>query len=202
MARYNVHGNYGRDHLYSGYLNLKHLTAMLFRFKLIITGVILVAMLSFVGFLQAQNEIATQRTSLQGLQQFYMTINLEAGPQLSQKEELDVSSLQKKATEKLKEAGLPLETGKTPRNQDHAMLIMHINTMYAGQGIVPFAVNIDLYQPVKLTLNRDLEHTASTWNTGNVGVVSFDNLPTIPKSALTQLDDFIKDFKEANRSKE
>ncbi len=148
----------------------------------------------------AQNEITSQRKSLQGLQQFYLTVNLEAGSDLSEKKALDLPKIQEEAVQKLKSADLPLETGKTPGGQQHAMLIMHINTMDAGRGIVPFAVNIDLYQPVKLTLNRDLEQTASTWNTGNVGVVSYDNLPTIRESAITLLEDFINDYKAANRS--
>jgi hypothetical protein len=173
---------------------------MLYHPKLFLTVFIWLTILSFTSLLQAQNEITTQRASLQGLQQFYMTVNVETGPKLSKKEELDVSSLQQRATVKLQKAGLPLETGRTPKGREHAILIMHINAMDAGRGIVPFAVDVDLYQPVKLTLNRDIDHTASTWNTGNVGVVSYDNLSTIPNAALMQLDDFIKDYETANQS--
>lgn len=174
---------------------------MLFR-RLLLVG--LVTLISWISVRPAftQNEISTQRASLEGLQRFYITVNVEASPKLTEKKQLDVTQLQEQATKKLTKSGIPVKTGKTPRGQDHAMLIMHINAMDAGRGIVPFAVDVDLYQPVKLTLNRDMEHTASTWNTGNVGVVSYDNLSTIPEAALMQLDDFIKDYKAANRSVE
>lgn len=169
----------------------KHYSTILF---------VLILLLSLCDITVAQNEIGTQRKSLEGLQQFYFTVNVEAPANLADKKALDVTRLKKKSLQTLRRADLPVKKGKTPKGQQHAMLIMHVNAMDAGRGIVPFAVNLDLYQPVKLTLNRDLSHTASTWNTGNVGVVSLDNLSMIPDAATGLLDDIIRDYRAANNS--
>lgn len=147
-----------------------------------------------------QNEISTQRKSLQGLQEFYFSLNVEIPFSLLDKKALKVDRMQKKVIQKLERADLPVKTGKTPKGEEHAMLIMHINATDAGRGIVPFAINIDLYQPVQLTLNRNLSHTASTWNTGSVGVVTYDKLSTISQAAIEQSTDFIRDYRAANET--
>jgi hypothetical protein len=75
---------------------------------------------------------------------------------------------------------------------------MHINTMDAGQGLVPFSVSLDFYQPAELTLNRNLQTSVSTWQTGLVGIVSYDRMNVIGESAVNLLDDFIKDYNQVN----
>jgi hypothetical protein len=70
--------------------------------------------------------------------------------------------------------------------------------MDAGRGLVPFSISVRFYQPVKLSLNRDRQTSASTWETGTVGIVSYDRMNIIGESVQNLVGDFIRDFKRMN----
>lgn len=65
--------------------------------------------------------------------------------------------------------------------------------------LVLISVQLRLFQPVKLMLNRDLQTSASTWNLGTVGIVSHDQLPLIQQAASALMDEFIQDYDLVNR---
>jgi len=147
----------------------------------------------------AQNEIARERSSLRGIAEMGFTVNLEVNVSLNEKGELEVTSLRDRALNRLREAGLEIIPDREIESSaDVPFLYMHINTMDAGQGLVPFSVSVRFYQPVKLTLNRDLETSASTWETGLVGIVSYDRMNVIGDSAVNLLQDFISDYNRVN----
>lgn len=147
----------------------------------------------------AQNEIERERSSLRGIAEMGFTVNLEVNVSLNEKGELEVTSLRDRALNTLKKEGLEIiPDKKIESSADVPFLYMHINTMDAGQGLVPFSVSIRFYQPVKLTLNRDLETSASTWETGLVGIVSYDRMNVIGDSAVDLLQDFINDYNRVN----
>jgi hypothetical protein len=75
---------------------------------------------------------------------------------------------------------------------------MHINTMEMENGLIPFSIRLRLYQPVKLMLNRDLQTTASTWEDGMVGLVSYDQIVVIKHAASNMIQNFIDDYHQAN----
>ena len=158
-----------------------------------------------VGFLvaalpaQSQNEIERERSSLRGISEMGFSVNLEYNVTLTEKGELEITSIKDAAVEKLRNAGLTILSDREVRASDDIPLIyMHINTMDAGQGLVPFSVSVRFYQPVKLSLNRDLQTSASTWETGMVGIVSYDRLNVIKESAVGLLQDFIDDYNRIN----
>ena len=149
--------------------------------------------------LQAQNEIQRERSSLRGINEVGFTVNLETNITLNEKGEIEVTSIKDAAEQRLNEAGIPLiSDAEVESSADIPFLYMHINTMDAGQGLVPFSVSIRFYQPVKLQLNRDQQTSASTWETGMVGIVSYDRMNVIQEAAVDLLGDFINDFKRVN----
>lgn len=149
--------------------------------------------------LQAQNEIQRERSSLRGINEVGFTVNLETNVTLNEKGEIEVTSIKDAAEQRLSEAGIPLVSDKEVESSaDIPFLYMHINTMDAGQGLVPFSVSIRFYQPVKLQLNRDQQTSASTWETGMVGIVSYDRMNVIQEAAVDLLGDFISDFRRVN----
>jgi len=148
----------------------------------------------------AQNEIEIQQSSLRGIGEFYVAINVEGNDSLAYRDPLSTGQIRQDVIQELKEAGLPfIDKEALNPNLRYPYLLVHLNLMHAGRGIVPFAVNLNFYQPVKLSLNRDKPFYASTWNTGNVGVVSLDRLAVIPESIHKTVRVFIEDFRKANQ---
>lgn len=149
--------------------------------------------------LSAQNEIGRARISLQGLQEFGFTANIEGGQQIVDHDSLTPTVIRQQAINQIVEAGLRFVSDEEVESAaDIPFLYMHINTMQLDNGLVPFSINLQLYQPVKLSLNRDLQTSASTWDTGMVGIVSQDQLPVINQAAENMMTEFINDYQRAN----
>ncbi|MDZ7695211.1 MAG: hypothetical protein U5K69_29520 [Balneolaceae bacterium] len=148
----------------------------------------------------AQNEVERERSSLRGIAEMGFTVNLEVNASLNEKGEIEITSIKEMAESRLEEADISLIPDERVRSSaDIPYLYMHINTMDAGRGLVPFSISIDFYQPAELTLNRDFETSVSTWQTGTVGIVSYDRLNIIGESAVNLLDNFISDYHQVNR---
>lgn len=170
--------------------------------KMRITGLLLLTL----GFLytspsivEAQNEVQLQQAALQGINGFYVSVNVEGSEDIMRFDTLNVERLQRKAENKLDEAGLPLKQELAgDKRQNAPMLHVHLNVMHAGQGLIPFSVEVNFYQPVKLVLNRDIQTSASTWNSGYLGMVSYDRTSLIRESLLKELDNFVREFQAAN----
>ena len=164
----------------------------------IITILIFVLFLPFQLF--AQNEIERERISLQGLQEFGFTANIEGTRTVTSHDQLTPTVIRQEAVNQIVQAGLRFVTDEEVRSSaDIPFLYMHINTMQLENGLVPFSIQLRLYQPVKLTLNRDLQTSASTWETGMVGIVSLDQLPVINTAASDLIFTFIEDYYSSNR---
>lgn len=149
--------------------------------------------------LLAQNEVERERLSLQGLQEFGFTANIEGSRDVADSEELTPSVIRQQSVNRLIESGIRYVSDEEVRSSaDIPFLYMHINTMQLENGLVPFSIQLRLYQPVKLSLNRDLQTSASTWETGMVGIVSYDRLATINRAADDLLQDFIDDYNRSN----
>lgn len=160
----------------------------------------LTLLLAFVPFLAfSQNEIERERSSLQGIAEMGFTVNLEANISLNEKGELEITSITDDIRQRLTDADIPLVSDEEVRSSDQIpFLYMHINSMDAGQGLVPFSISLRFYQPVKLTLNRDQYASASTWETGMVGIVSYDQMHMIQESAVDLILEFIDDYRSVN----
>ena len=149
--------------------------------------------------LRAQNEVALQKAALKGINSFYVTVNVEGVSQILKYDTLNVSKMQREVESGLAEAGLPLDQETSgERGQDNPLLHVHVNVMDAGQGLIPFSVDVEFYQPVKLVLQNDIQSSASTWSSGSLGLVSYDRLGVIRQAMLDELDNFIREFRAAN----
>lgn len=163
---------------------------------MILTFLVLIMMLSDA---LAQNEVARERHSLQGIRQLGFTVNLETNVSLNKRGEIEVTSLQSMGENTLRNGGITVIPDEQIKQSDQIpFLYMHINTMDAGEGLVPFHVTLLFYQPVKLPLNRDILTTAATWESSTLGIVSYDRLKLIEKAAENTLHEFIEDFNQAN----
>lgn len=147
----------------------------------------------------AQNEISRARISLQGLQEFGFTANIEGSQTVTSNDTLTPSVIRQEAINQIVEAGLRFVSDEEVESSaDIPFLYMHINTIQLDNGLVPFSIQLQLFQPVKLTLNRDLQTSASTWDSGSVGIVSLDQLPVINQAAGNLIAEFIEDYQRAN----
>ncbi len=151
------------------------------------------------SLLLAQNEVVREINSLRGIQSMGFTVNLETNISLTEMGEIKVTSLQEMGENTLTNGGIDLIPDKEVKRSDEIpFLYMHINTMEAGNGLIPFAITLYFYQPVKLPLNRDLQTTAATWESGTLGIVSYDRMDVISDAAQGLLKEFIKDFGSIN----
>ncbi|TVR35518.1 MAG: hypothetical protein EA390_01550 [Balneolaceae bacterium] len=149
--------------------------------------------------LLAQNEVERERISLQGLQEFGFTANIEGSRDVADSKDLTPSVIRQQAINKLVDANIRyISDEEVQSSADIPFLYMHINTMQLENGLVPFSIQLRLYQPVTLPLNRDLNTSASTWETGVVGLVSYDRLDMINSAASDLISNFIEDYYKAN----
>lgn len=150
--------------------------------------------------LHAQNEIERQRFALDGLQEFGFTVNIEGSRRVTSDSVLTPTNIRQDAVNQLVNANLRyVDDEEVSSSADIPFLHMHINMLELENGLIPFSIELRLYQPVKLVLNRDLQTSASTWETGMVGIVSRDQVYTIKRAAENVMITFLDDFREVNR---
>lgn len=147
----------------------------------------------------AQNEVARERSSLKGIQSVGFTVNVEANVSLSDRGEIQVTSLKELGEQTLSDQGIRVIPDENIESSGQVpFLYMHINTMDAGSGLVPFCVALYFYQPVELSLNRNMQTSAITWESSTLGLVSYDKMHVIREASKNLLDEFITDFKRIN----
>tara|TARA_R100001143_G_C3359413_1_gene134594 strand:- start:2622 stop:3131 length:510 start_codon:yes stop_codon:yes gene_type:complete len=150
--------------------------------------------------LLAQNEVERERLSLQGLQEFGFTATVEGSRTIAGDPNLTPGMLRQDAVNQLREAEIRYVTDEeVSSSADIPFLFMHVNAMELENGLVPFSIELRLYQPVKLVLNRDLQTSASTWENSVVGIVTLDRLPMINEAASSLVADFLEDYAVHNR---
>jgi hypothetical protein len=162
--------------------------------------IFLIFLFTLPGLSIAQNEIDRMRISLQGLQEMGFSANIEGNARITEMKELSPGAIRDAAGDFFEGAGIRLvDDREVESSADIPLLHIHINTMELDNGLVPFAIQLKLYQPVRLILNRGLQTSASTWDTGMVGIVSRDQIPVIRQAAENMVDEFINDYNAANR---
>ena len=146
----------------------------------------------------AQNEVLRQINSLRGITSFGISINVEHPSSLNDFD-FDLSGIRKEIQDKLEAASVSVIGDDELRSSDqYPLLSLHINVLRAGNGTYPYSVELAFYQPVKLTLNRDVGTVAATWQTSFVAIVSHDLLEHITPSAINLVDSFVNDFASVN----
>lgn len=127
------------------------------------------------------------------------SVNLETNATLNEHSELKVTTLRGLGQKTLRNGGIRLIPDNEIKHPDEVpLLFLHVNTMDAGHGLIPFALTLYFYQPVKLTLNRDLQTSSVTWESGSLGIVSYDRTTLISEAAQKLLNEFITDYNRIN----
>lgn len=150
------------------------------------------------GILLAQNEIDRERHSLMGITELGVVINIEKPADL-ESALLVPSRIRNEVVSLLNETPLRILDDKILKQSDQfPILHIHINVMRASNNTFPFSIELNFYQPVKLVLNRDLQTMASTWNKGQIGVVSPDRIDLIAAEAVYISRLFKEEFRQVN----
>lgn len=142
----------------------------------------------------AQADLEAERNSLEGVTSFALRLTVEAPRELSGSGALSTAALAESVIEQLRAAGLPV----TSREDAQSYLHVHVNTMSLENGLVPFAIEANFYQPVRLQTSAGGETTAATWGESVLGLVTRDRLPTIAGSVEQLVDQFARDFEIVN----
>jgi hypothetical protein len=147
----------------------------------------------------AQTEIEMDRSSLRNLQPLYTSVYVEAPATIADMPDLDVTALSRSVDSSLTVAGIPLNRTEPAHVIDREPFIsVHLNAMDMGNGLIPFAIEVEIIQGVVVAnLPNELIH-AATWDTGLVGLVSHDNVDTIRWAMLDLVDEFIEDYRKVN----
>ena len=146
----------------------------------------------------AQMETEASRKSLRGVKGFYLHVDVEGSLGLTQDEALNVRAIRNRVATELRTAGLNvLETTEVLDQSSSPYLYVHVNMMDMEGGLVPFAVNTQFFQQVEIKRQR-ASTIACTWDTGLVGLVSYDNLDMIADAAVGSVTNFIDDYHVSN----
>lgn len=147
----------------------------------------------------AQLQTEASRQALQQIKGFYLHVDVEGSLGLTQDDALNVRTIKSRVTQRLRDAGLNvLELVEGIEQQNEPYLYVHVNMLEVERGLVPFAVNTQFYQRVELPRQPRQSLVACTWDTGLVGLVSYDNLDLIADSAVESVTNFITDFQQVN----
>lgn len=147
----------------------------------------------------AQTELEQSRRALQGVDGFYLTLNLEGPGGLLAHEALALGALNDALTLHLTDAGLNvLEEAGIPAAERVPYLHVHINLMEAGQGQIPFAVEVRFMQAARLLRDASLTTVAATWESSLVGLTYSNQLAIISEAAVGLVDEFAEDLRRVN----
>ena len=146
----------------------------------------------------AQNEVFRESSSLQGIEEFGIVVNIEKPSDLEH-DELSAPVIRNSIADKLKDLDVRLIDDEELRNSDkYPILYVHVNIMQAAKQLYPYSIELNFYQPVKLILQYDLQTTATTWNSGLVGLVSGDLIHQISEEAVYASTLFKDAFERVN----
>ncbi len=160
--------------------------------------ILLTILILSTGSLHAQNEVLRELSSLAGISEFGIVVNIEK-PAGVEAENLNPGHIREQIIENFDDLSIRVLEDKTLRQSDQfPILHIHVNVMKASNNTYPFAIEMNFYQPVKLILNRDLQSMASTWNKGQVGIVSEDMLTMIGEEAIFASNIFKEEFVRMN----
>ncbi len=147
----------------------------------------------------AQSEIEMDRGSLRNLRPLYVSVYVEGNAGLTDLPGLDVSALHSAVDSTLTARGIPIDRGEPARVLDREPYIsVHINAMDMGEGLTPFAIEVQIIQGVIVAnVPNELIH-AATWDTGLVGLVSRDKVDSIKWAMVELVEEFAEDYFSVN----
>ena len=161
----------------------------------LLVAAVLCTPLGFATPAYAQGDLEAERASLRGISNFDIRITVEAPLNLSGSDALDSDALVEQVTGGLRAAGLPVVS----RRDAEVFLHVHVNTMALENGLIPFAIEADFYQPVRLQRSGGTL-SAATWSESVLGLVTVDRLEVIGESVDQLIDQFVRDFQAVRAS--
>jgi len=160
---------------------------------------LLAVLVCMPGVCFAQTEVEQERSSLRGLDGMGFTVNVEQNTAFADTQLVKIDAVKQKAMQELEAANVNIfDDRKVQRSIRVPLLYMHINVLSTRTGIISFAITVNLYQPVKLVLNQDLETTASTWEDTIVGIATYDKIGVIEQAVVGMIQNFIDDYNKVN----
>ncbi len=148
--------------------------------------------------LYAQNEVLRELNSLSGITSFGIVVNIEKPASIGDPA-LDVTKIRNQVIQNLDDLPIEIIEDVILRQSDQfPVLHIHVNVMKASNLTYPYSIELNFYQPVKLVLKGDLQSMASTWNMGQVGLVSENMLRLIADEAVFAAKQFKQEFAEVN----
>ncbi|WP_456426572.1 hypothetical protein [Rhodocaloribacter sp.] len=155
--------------------------------------ILLAAFLLVAPEARAQLDAGPARASLRDAGPFFVRVDVEGSPALSTHPAL--LRLTRAVAGRLSEGGAPASEERDGR----PYLYVHVNALEMEEGLIPFTVALQFLQTVRLTRERTVPTTGCTWEAATVGLVSSDNVALIAEAALDLVDEFLMDFRAANR---
>jgi hypothetical protein len=147
-------------------------------------------LLSTPSLAQIDQEEAVR--SLSDVGPFGIVVDVEATLSLASDATLDTESMRARLADRL-ETLSGRRPSVDPIHEECPYLYVHVNALDAGDGLVPFAVNATFQQPVRVAAGGQ-QMTAVTWESGFVGLVSYDRLAAIPDAAESLVEEFAEDL--------
>ncbi|MGM0587200.1 MAG: hypothetical protein ACQETE_02180 [Bacteroidota bacterium] len=166
-----------------------------------ILEILILGMVALPGSALAQIEVLEEQSTLRGLQQIELNVQLELSRSLEELESLRFPEVQQQVRAHFKEQKVPVFLGNNMSptgSNDYPTLLVHVNAFDAGEGLVPFNLRVALYQPAVLPLIGNMRTRAATWETNKVGLVSSDQLGVIVEALLKEIAIFSEEYQKVN----
>jgi len=156
--------------------------------------IVAVAVLSLTSwtpvFAQLDQEESTR--SLADVGPFGIVVDVEATQSLAIDSSLGTESLKARLANRL-EAMSGRRPVAAPLERSKPYLYVHVNAMQVDDGLIPFSVSASFIQEVRVAAGG-LSMMASTWDSGYVGLVSYDRIGAIADACESLVDEFAEDL--------
>ena len=143
----------------------------------------------------AQLDQDEQRSSLAEIERFGLVVDVESTGGFAADPALDGQALRARMAERL-EALTGTSPSANPLEKGAPYVYVHFNVLDMGDGLVPFAVNISFIQDARIASGGS-RMMSVTWETGSVGLVSYDRLTVIAETADALIAEFAEDLVES-----
>lgn len=139
------------------------------------------------------------RSSLESLQPLYVSVYVEGNAGLTNLPGMDPATFHTVVDSVLASAKVAMARGEPGHVLEREpVLSVHINAMRGPDGLIPFAVEIDLIQGVVVANVPNTLIHAATWDSGTVGLVSENRVAMIKQAVIGIVREFVDDYRVVN----
>ncbi len=164
---------------------------------MIIRSLSAIALLWFVTMPSAaQLDRQEEIESLENIRAFGLVVDVEASLALTSDPAFSASALRMALADRLERLGVQ-RPSFDPLDSGLPYLYVHVHAMEVGDGLVPFAVDASFIQAVRVDSGGQ-EVMAATWESGYLGLVSYDRLGAISEASEGLVSEFAEDLAAAD----